>query len=159
MNKQEITNRNIMLEEIHEQLEEHRKQFISVIRGNKAFYKPAIEFTSKIEQILAWYQMELMSVSVELIKQIESERYLIKIMEMHGINPSEALSGWSQWNLDEAYEHSKEFMEYRVPEKLKPYIDWGKVERDVMKNKMRELQKEFPHLSKVITQVFEPQEA
>lgn len=146
-----------MLEEIHDQLEAHRKQFISVIRGNKEFYRPAIEFTSRIEHILAWYQLELMAVSTELIKQIESEKHLIGVLELYGIDPSQALAKWNESNLSNELNHSKEFMEYRIPEKLKPYINWDKVQRDMLENKMRELQEEFPHLADKISQIFQPQ--
>ena len=145
MNDKELYYKYIELEDVHEKLERYRRDFIKTVRGNPEFYDTATKFSKRIEEVLAWYQLEMNSLAFALIKEIESAKKLIRVMEAYGIDPSEALS-----------RNGKDSVEcgFKIPEKLSGYIDWDKVNKDYMKNKADELIKEFPHLKSKIYEAY-----
>ena len=143
--EKELYEKYVQLDEIHDLLEKYRKDFVRGIRGNKEFYDLAIGFARKIEGVLSWYQLEMMSLTLALNNEIKTQKLLIKIMEAYGIDPSEALSRDATNTVANCY---------KIPENIVDYIDWDKVEKRHMEKKAEELTKEFPHLKSEIYKVY-----
>ena len=145
--EKELYEKYVQLDEIHDLLEKYRKDFVRGIRGNKEFYDLAIGFARKIENVLSWYQLEMMSLTLALNNEIKTQKLLIKIMEAYGIDPSEAL-------MPSKIRITQGLNGFYIPEKLIPYFDHDYAHRVTMKQERDKLKSMFPNFSDKIDELY-----
>ena len=96
---------------------------------NKRLIAQILEFADIVEEILSDYEMEILSYQVALRKEINSERWVIAILESYGVDIQIAL-GRSDASLKSDYDFAKNHQIYRIPEKLQNQLDYD-TERNI----------------------------
>lgn len=96
---------------------------------NKRLIAQILEFADIVEDVLSYYEMEILSYQVAIRKEIISERWVIAILETYGIDKQIAL-GRRDARIKSDYDLAINHQIYRTPEKLKDYIDEEKINED-----------------------------
>jgi len=103
-----------------ERIKKAFRTFAAEIGHDPKIKKAGVKFAVELEKILSDYEQEIDQLNFQLSEQIKSERSVMYIAEMYGIDLSRALAGWKDHNhVKNEFQKVYETQTFKIPEKLK----------------------------------------